>query len=140
MISLTDDIKRLLSLTDLVLLDIKHINDEKCKELVGFSNKLELAFAEYLSNNDIPIWIRQVIIPGYTDDEQDLLKLKEFISHLKTVQKVELLSYHEMGKFKWKKLGFDYALENVRNANSDDIKKAKEIIGDVSFCSFGYTR
>lgn len=131
MISLTDDIKRLLSLTDLVLLDIKHINDEKCKELVGFSNKLELAFAEYLSNNDIPIWIRQVIIPGYTDDEQDLLKLKEFISHLKTVQKVELLSYHDMGKFKWKKLGFDYALENVRNANSDDIKKAK---GNVRGC------
>lgn len=129
MVALTDEIKKLLSLTDLVLLDIKHIDNEKCKELVGFSNKLELEFANYLSDNDIPIWIRQVLIPGYTDDEQDLLKLKDFIASLKTVQKVELLPYHDMGKFKWKKLGLNYALENVRNANSEDINKAKEILG-----------
>lgn len=128
MVSLTDDVKKLLSLTDLVLLDIKHIDDEKCKELVGKSNKLELSFAKYLSDNCIPIWIRQVLIPGYTDDKQDLLKLKDFISSLKTVQKVELLPYHDMGKFKWKKLGFDYALENVRNANSEDIEKAKKLL------------
>lgn len=63
MVSLTDDIKKLLSLTDLVLLDIKHIDDEKCKDLVGFSNKLELDFAKFLSDNGIPIWIRQVLIP-----------------------------------------------------------------------------
>lgn len=129
MVALTDDIKKLLSLTDLVLLDIKHIDDEKCKSLVGFSNKLELAFAKYLSNNSIPIWIRQVLIPGYTDNEQDLVKLKNFISSLNTVQKVEFLPYHDMGKFKWKRLGLDYALENVRNANSKDIEKAKKILG-----------
>ncbi len=63
MVALTDDIKKLLSLTDLVLLDIKHIDDEKCKKLVGFSNKLELEFAKYLSDNGIPMWIRQVLIP-----------------------------------------------------------------------------
>lgn len=129
MVALTSDIKKLLTLTDLVLLDIKHIDDEKCKELVGFSNKLELEFAKYLSDNLIPIWIRQVLIPGYTDDEQDLLKLKNFIAHLNSVQKVELLPYHDMGKFKWKRLGFDYALENVRNANSNDIEKAKKVLG-----------
>lgn len=129
MVALTDEIKKLLSLTDLVLLDIKHIDNEKCKELVGFSNKLELKFANYLSDNDIPIWIRQVLIPGYTDDKQDLLKLKDFVASLKTVQKVELLPYHDMGKFKWKRLGLNYALENVRNANSEDINKAKEILG-----------
>lgn len=128
MVALTDDVKKLLSLTDLVLLDIKHIDDEKCKKLVGFSNKLELEFAKYLSNQNIPIWIRQVLVPGYTDDEQDLLKLKDFISTLKTVQKIELLPYHDMGKYKWKKLCFDYSLENVRNANTDDIKKAKKIL------------
>ncbi len=128
MVALTDDVKKLLSLTDLVLLDIKHIDDEKCKNLVGFSNKLELEFAKYLSSQNIPIWIRQVLVPGYTDNEQDLLKLKDFISSLKTVQKVELLPYHDMGKFKWKRLGFDYALENVRNANSDDIEKAKKVL------------
>ena len=129
MVALTDDIKKVLSLTDLVLLDIKHINDEKSKELVGFSNKLELAFAKYLSDNNIPIWIRQVLVPGYTDNEQDLLKLKDFIASLKTVQKVEILPYHDMGKFKWKKLGLDYALENTRNANENDVKKAKKILG-----------
>ncbi len=129
MVALTEDIKKLLTLTDLVLLDIKQIDDEKCKNLVGFSNKLELDFANYLSDNSIPIWIRQVLIPNYTDDRQDLLKLKNFISRLKTVQKVELLPYHDMGKFKWKRLGLDYALDNIRNANSNDIKVAKEILG-----------
>jgi pyruvate formate lyase activating enzyme len=129
MVALTDDVKNLLSLTDLVLLDIKHIDNNKCKDLVGFSNKLELDFARYLSDNNIPVWIRQVIIPGYTDDEQDLLALKNFISSLNTVQKIELLPYHDMGKFKWKKLGLNYALENIRNANSEDIKKAKEVLG-----------
>ena len=61
MFSLTDDVKKLLNLTDLVLLDIKHINPEKCKELVGRSNELELNFARYVSDNNIPIWIRQWI-------------------------------------------------------------------------------
>lgn len=129
MVSLTDDIKHLLSLTDLVLLDIKHINTEKCKDLVGFNNEKELAFARYLSDNGIHMWIRQVLIPGYTDDEQDLLKLKYFISTLKTVDKVEILPYHDMGKYKWKKLGVNYDLENVRPVNDDDIQKAKKVLG-----------
>lgn len=129
MVALTGDIKKLLSLTDLVLLDIKHINNEKCKDLVGFSNQLELAFAEYLSDHNIPIWIRQVLVPGFTDDEQDLLKLKDFIGSLNTVQKVELLPYHDMGSFKWEKLGLDYALKYVRNANDEDIAKAKKVLG-----------
>ena len=75
MVDITDDIIELLKYTDLVLLDIKHINDEKCKQLVGKSNKRELEFAKYLSDNGIKMWIRQVIVPGYTDDEEDLLKL-----------------------------------------------------------------
>ena len=128
MVALTEEIKNLLSLTDLILLDIKHINNEKCKDLVGFSNKMEIEFAQYLSEHQIPIWIRQVLVPGYTDDTQDLLKLKDFIASLSTVQKVELLPYHDMGKFKWKRLGLDYALENVREANAEDIQKAKEIL------------
>lgn len=128
MVSLTDDIKHLLSLTDLVLLDIKHINTEKSKELVGFNNEKELEFARYLSDNNIHIWIRQVLIPGYTDDEKELLKLKDFISTLKTVDKVEILPYHDMGKYKWKKLGLKYELENVRHANDEDIEQAKKIL------------
>lgn len=129
MVALTDDIKKLLSLTDLVLLDIKHIDSEKCKNLVGFNNEKELAFARYLSDNNIHMWIRQVLVPGYTDDEQDLLKLKDFISSLNTVDKVEILPYHDMGRYKWEKLGLKYELDGVRVANDDDVKRAKKILG-----------
>ena len=129
MVALTDDIKKLLSLTDLVLLDIKHIDSEKCKNLVGFNNEKELAFARYLSDNNIHMWIRQVLVPGYTDDEQDLLKLKDFISSLNTVDKVEILPYHDMGRYKWEKLGLKYELDGVRVANDDDVKRAKNLLG-----------
>ncbi len=129
MVALTDDIKKLLFLTDLVLLDIKHINSEKCKDLVGFNNEKELAFARYLSDNNIHMWIRQVLVPGYTDDEQDLLQLKDFISSLSTVDKVEILPYHDMGRYKWENLGFKYELDGVRIANDDDVNRAKNLLG-----------
>ncbi len=129
MVSLTDDIKKLLSLTDLVLLDIKHIDDEKCKDLVGFSNKLELAFAKYLNDNNIPVWIRQVLIPGYTDDEEDLVKLRDFLSTLNNVKKVEILPYHNLGKHKWTKLGYKYELDGVKQATNKDVQRAKKILG-----------
>ena len=129
LVALTDDIKKLLSLTDLVLLDIKHINSEKCKNLVGFNNEKELAFARYLSDNNIHMWIRQVLVPGYTDDEQDLLQLKDFISSLSTVDKVEILPYHDMGRYKWENLGFKYELDGVRIANDDDVNRAKNLLG-----------
>lgn len=129
MFALTDGIKEVLKYTDLVLLDIKHIDDEKCKELVGVSNKKELEFARYLSDNNIKMWIRQVLVPGYTDDGQDLLKLKNFLSTLKTVEKIQILPYHNMGKYKWEKLGLEYPLEGVREANQEDIDIAKKILG-----------
>jgi len=128
MVEITEPVKELLSLTDLVLLDIKHINSEKSKELIGFSNEKELDFAKYLSDNNIPVWIRQVIIPGVTDGEEDLLELKNFISSLKTVEKVELLPYHNLGKHKWETLGFEYKLNNVRTASDDDIIRAKKFL------------
>lgn len=128
MVEITDTIKELLSLTDLVLLDIKHIIPEKSKELVGFSNEKELAFAKYLSDNNIPVWIRQVIIPGVTDNEDDLLKLKDFLNPLNNVKKVELLPYHNLGKHKWETLGVEYKLNDTRPATSEDIKRAKEIL------------
>ncbi len=129
MFALTDGIKEVLQYTDLVLLDIKHIDDEKCKELVGVSNKKELEFARYLSDNNIKMWIRQVLVPGYTDDGQDLLKLKNFLSTLKTVEKIQILPYHNMGKYKWEKLGLEYPLEGVSEANQEDIDIAKKILG-----------
>ena len=128
MVNITEDIKELLKYTDLVLLDIKHIDDEKCKKLVGVSNKKELEFARYLSDNNIKIWIRQVLIPGYTDDEKDLLKLKEFLGTLKTLEKVQILKYHNLGKHKWEKMGLKYELEGVREATIEDEERAKKIL------------
>ena len=128
MVIITENVKKLLSLTDLVLLDIKHIDDEKCKELVGSSNKLELNFARYLSDNHIPMWIRQVIVPGITDNEEDLLKLKEFLQTLNGIKKVELLPYHSMGKYKWQNLGYNYALADVADATRQDVDRAKAIL------------
>lgn len=125
---ITEDIKKVLKYTDLVLLDIKHIDNDKCKELTGIPNYHTLDFARYLSDHEIPMWIRQVIVPGITDQKEDLLKLKDFISTLKNVEKIELLPYHSMGKFKWENLGLRYPLEGVRDANQEDIKKAKEIL------------
>ena len=126
--TITDEIKELIDLTDLFLLDIKCINDEICRDLTGVSNKKELEFAKFLSDQGKPMWIRQVLVPGYTDKEEDLLKLKEFLATLKTVQKVEILPYHDMGKFKWTNLGLTYPLEGVRIATNEDVEKAKKII------------
>lgn len=132
MVDITEDIKELLSYTDLVLLDIKHIDPIKCKDLVGFSNEKELNFARYLSDNGIDMWIRQVLIPGYTDDENDLKKLKSFIDSLNTVKKVEVLPYHNMGEYKWKKLGLKYELANVETPTEEELKKAKQILNIVN--------
>lgn len=127
MVNLTEDVKEVLKLTDLVLLDIKHIDDEKCKDLTGRSNKRELEFARYLSDNGISMWIRQVIVPGLTDDEEDIKRLKRFIKTLKTVKKIEFLPYHTAGKYKWKELGKKYELEGVREATKEDIERVKAI-------------
>lgn len=127
MIAITEDVKETLKYTDLVLLDIKHIDDEKCKELTGLSNKKELEFARYLSENGNKMWIRQVILPGITDSKEDIIKLRQFVDTLNTVEKVEFLPYHSMGKFKWKNLGVNYELENLRDATMEDIKRVKEI-------------
>lgn len=126
---LTDTIKELLSYVDLVLLDIKHIDNEKCIDLTGFPNTNTLEFAKYLNEQNIPAWIRQVIIPGITDDYEDLLKEKEFISKLGNVEKVELLPYHDLGKFKWLELTNLYPLAETRVASQEDIERAKEILG-----------
>ena len=126
---LTPKIKELISLTDLFLLDIKCINDEICKDLTGVSNKKELEFARYLSDNGVHMWIRQVLVPGYTDKEEDLIELKDFLSTLKTVDKVEILPYHDMGKFKWLELGLEYPLEGVPVATPEDVDRAKKILG-----------
>ena len=110
------------------MLDIKHIDPEKCKDLVGFSNEKELAFARFLSDNNKHMWIRQVLVPGVTDNEEDLIKLKEFLATLRTVDRVEFLPYHSMGKYKWEKLGVRYEFESIRDATLEDVQRAKRIV------------
>ena len=125
---ISDQIKELLKYTDLVLLDIKHINPEKCVNLTGFTNKNTLEFAKYLSNINLPVWIRQVLVPGYTDDKFDLLDLKKFIENLSNVEKVELLPYHNLGKFKWDEIGDTYELADVTPPTPEEIEKAKSLL------------
>jgi len=81
------------------------------KTLYGLPNELELDFAKYLDSINKPMWIRQVLIPGITDSEEDLLALKNFLSTLSNVEKVEILPYHDLGKFKWENLNVQYPLE-----------------------------
>ena len=127
-IAINDQIKELLSYTDTVLLDIKHIDEKKAIDLTGFSNKNELEFAKYLSDKGIDMWIRQVLVPGYTDDENDLKRTREFIDTLKTVKKVEVLPYHDFGKNKWTEMGFVYPLEGVKIPTKEQVNKAEEIL------------
>lgn len=126
---ITPQIKELLKYTDLVLLDIKHIDSEKCRVLTGLTNENELLFAKYLSNNHIPVWIRQVLVPGYTNDKFDLKKLKEFIDSLSNVENVEILPYHDLGRYKWEEMGFEYPLKNVQAPSPKDIQEVKNILG-----------
>ena len=128
MFTITDKIKQIVDLTDIFLLDIKSINDETCKWLTGSSNKLELEFAKYINEKNKRIWIRQVLVPGITDKKEDLLKLKEFLKTI-NVEKFEFLPYHDLGKYKWERLGLPYELEDVRLASNKDVEKAKKIMG-----------
>ena len=127
-IPISNKIKELLKYTDLVILDIKHIDDEKSINLTGVSNKNNLEFAKYLSNINTPVWIRQVLVPGYTDDKFDLQNLKKFIDTLKNVEKVEILPYHNLGKFKWEEIGDTYELESIVPPSQEDINKAKHLL------------
>lgn len=97
--------------------------------MYGLSNELELEFAKYLNSIDKPLWIRQVLIPSITDDKEDLLALKEFLSTLNNVQKIEILPYHDLGKFKWENLNANYPLKGIRTATADDVARAKKILG-----------
>lgn len=130
MFDITDKIKTLITLTDLFLVDIKSINDEICKDLVGHSNKKELEFIKYLDSIGKEIWIRQVIVPGITDKDEDLYKLRDFINSIEHITKVDLLPYHDLGKYKWIKLGEKYPLENTRTATNEDIERVKKILSE----------
>lgn len=118
----------LLSLTDLIMLDIKHIDDEKHRELTAHSNKNILAFARYLDEKKIPVWIRHVVVPGITLYREYLERLGAFIGTLSNVQALDVLPYHSMGKVKYDNLGMKYPLENTPQATKEEAMAAKNII------------
>ena len=118
----------LISCTDLVMLDIKHIDSAKHKELTGFDNKNILLFAKYLEEKGIPLWIRHIIVEGYTDDPKYLIKLGEFIGTLKNLRALDVLPYHTMGVNKYKTLGIKYPLEGIPALTLDKAQKAKSFI------------
>ena len=117
--------------TDLFLLDIKHINDKEHQKLTGVSNKNILEYAKYLSDNGKKIWIRHVLVPGITLNDEYLIQLKEFIDTLDTVEKIEVLPYHTMGTVKYKNLGIEYPLENTLAPTKEEVKHAKTILGVI---------
>lgn len=119
---------RLIKSTDLVMLDIKHIDDEGHKKLVGHSNKNILAFARYLDKNNIPVWIRHVVVPGITDQPEELLALGRFIGTLKNVKALDALPYHVMGKVKYQNLGMEYPLGDTPALSKAALAEAKELI------------
>lgn len=119
---------QLLQLTDLVLLDIKHIDSVCHQKLTGHDNASILAFARYLAEQQIPVWIRHVLVPGYTDQEDDLRRLGQFIASLSNVKALDVLPYHTMGVEKYKALGIHYPLSGVNAASTTDTARAKQII------------
>lgn len=119
---------RLLALTDLIMLDIKHINSIKHREMTGQPNENILAFAKYLENKQLPVWIRHVAVPGITDDEESLSALGWFIGGLPNVKALDLLPYHSMGKVKYEALHLDYPLENIPDMNQETAFTKKKII------------
>lgn len=119
---------RLIKSTDLVMLDIKHINDAEHIELTSHSNKNILAFLRYLDKNSIPVWIRHVVVPGITDNEENLIKLGEFLGEFKNIQALDVLPYHNMGKVKYDNLGMEYPLIDTPPASKELAAKAKALI------------
>jgi pyruvate formate lyase activating enzyme len=124
------DLKRadmFLPYTDLVLLDIKQINPKKHKHLTGVDNTKILEFAKYLNEKNIPAWIRYVLVPEYTDDDEDVNNLCQFLVELNNIEKVEIIPYHEMGIDKWKELNMAYELKHIKPPTKDNIQRIKNI-------------
>lgn len=120
--------KELLNYTDLVLLDLKHINNEEHKKLTGQENSNILELAQYLSQVNKPVWIRHVLVPDITDNDKYLNELSEFINTLNNVEKVEVLPYHSLGEYKWQELGINYQLKGVNPPTKDRVDNAKAIL------------
>ena len=120
--------EELMHYTDILLVDIKHIDRNRHIRLTGKPNDNILEMFQYLNTINKPIWIRQVLVPGWTDDIEDLKKTRAFIETLSNVKKIEILPYHNMGAYKWEKLGKKYPLEGVEAPDQDSIALADKVL------------
>ena len=123
--------RKLMELTDLVMLDFKEMDGVRHKELTGVANDNILDLARYLSDTGKDMWIRHVLVPGLTDQEDDLKAMRGMLDELKTVKKVEILPYHSLGLFKWKNLGIPYTLEGVPAPTKEEVERAEKLLGIV---------
>ena len=121
-------IDELLEVTDLVMLDLKQMNDEIHQNLVGVSNHRTLEFAKYLANKNVKVWIRYVVVPGWSDDDDSAHRLGEFTRDMGNVEKIELLPYHELGKHKWVAMGEEYKLDGVKPPKKETMERVKGIL------------
>lgn len=119
---------RLMAATDLVMLDIKHIDDAEHQKLTGQSNKHILEFAEYLKEKKVPVWIRHVVVPTITLNDEYLYRLGYFIGGLDNLKALDVLPYHTMGEVKYQNLGIDYPLKGIPAATKEEAEHAKEVI------------
>ncbi len=118
----------LMNYTDLVMLDIKHIDPICHKALTAHSNERIIAFARYLEEKNIPLWIRHVVVEGYTDGEEHLLALGRFIGGLRNLKALDVLPYHTMGEAKYRELGIPYPLEGTPATSKAKAAEAKNMI------------
>ncbi|SHJ82464.1 pyruvate formate-lyase-activating protein [Hespellia stercorisuis] len=124
-----DKFQELMKYTDLVMLDIKQVDDEQHQILTGCTNQNILDMASYLSEIKKPVWIRHVLVPERSDKDEYLHRLRAFLDTLTNVERVEVLPYHTLGVFKWKELGLEYQLEGIDPPTDERVKNAREILG-----------
>lgn len=120
--------QQLMEVTDLLLVDVKHIDDERHVSLTKQHNTNILDMLHYLDEIHKPVWIRHVLVPGINDQEDYLIKVSEFIQQLHNVKRVEILPYHTLGVYKWKELGIPYELEGVDSPDAASLERAKSIL------------
>lgn len=123
-----DQLDQLLKYTDLIMLDIKHIDDLEHQELTRQSNINIIKFAKHLEAKEIDVWIRHVVVPGITLNDKYLSQLGTFLGTLKNIKALDVLPYHTMGKVKYDKLGINYSLDGVPAATKEEARHAKDII------------
>lgn len=122
-----DKTKEVLSYTDLVLLDIKHINPNKYKELTARPLEPTLNFIEYLAEVNKPVWLRYVLVPHFTDNEDDLHRWAQYVSQFKNVERVDILPFHQMGIHKWEQIGQEYKLKDINSPSNQELNKVEAI-------------